>query len=79
MAERKHGTISDLVTWLVMTNRNVVINNNRTIQKTYTFTGKDSYNMTEDEQERYIKSINNALKRLKSGYMLFFEAQKQVD
>lgn len=79
MAERKHGTISDLITWLVMTNRNVVINNNRTIQKTYTFTGKDSYNMTEDEQERYIKSINNALKRLKSGYMLFFEAQKQVD
>ena len=31
------GTLSDLVTWLFMTNQGVVINNNGTLQKTFKF------------------------------------------
>lgn len=73
------GRISDHITWMFFTNQGVVVNNNGTIQKTYTFTGKDQVNMSEVEREQYLYQINNALKRLKTGYQLYFEAQKRSD
>lgn len=73
------GRISDHITWMFFTNKGVIVNNNGTIQKTYTFTGKDQANMDEEEREQYIYQMNNVLKRLKSGYQLYFEAQKSSD
>ena len=75
----KTGTFSDIVTWLVMTNNAVIFNNNRTIQKTFIFEGKDSYRMTDADQELYIDHINEAFKRLKSGFIVYLEAQKTKD
>lgn len=75
----KTGSFSELVTWLLMTNAGVVINNNGTVQKSFTFEGKDTMTMDELEVDAYIKDVNNALKRMKTGYMLFFESQKVKD
>ena len=75
----KTGTFSDIVTWLVMTNNAVIFNNNRTIQQTFIFEGKDSYRMTDADQELYIDHINEAFKRLKSGFIVYLEAQKTKD
>lgn len=75
----KAGTFFDVVTWLCMTNNGVVFNNNKTIQKTFIFEGKDNYRMTPAEQEIYVDHLNNVFKRLKTGYILFWEAQKITD
>lgn len=73
------GRLSDLITWFSMTNNQVVINNNGTLQKTYVFKGVDSTIMTQEDLDTYTWNINHILKRLNSGYMLFWEAQKQPD
>ena len=73
------GTLSDLVTWLFMTNQGVVINNNGTLQKTFSFLGEDQSCMEEDERDFYILQLNNVIKRLPSGYQLYVEAQKEED
>ena len=65
------GTLSDLVTWLFMTNQGVVINNNGTLQKTFSFLGEDQSCMEEDERDFYILQLNNVIKRLPSGYQLY--------
>lgn len=56
-----------------------MINNNGTLQKTYVFKGVDSTIMTQEDLDTYTWNINHILKRLNSGYMLFWEAQKQPD
>lgn len=73
------GRFADLVTWLVMTDNQVVINGNRTLQKTYTFTGRDGHAMTGEEAGRYIAGLNNIFMRFKTGLILYIECQKQVD
>lgn len=75
----KTGKIADLVTWLLMTNNGVVINNNGTIQKTFVYEAQDTTSMTDEELSSYTSDINMALRRLKSNYMLFFEMQKVKD
>ena len=44
----KTGKIADLVTWLLMTNNGVVINNNGTIQKTFVYEAQDTTSMTDE-------------------------------
>lgn len=73
------GHFADLVTWLVMTNNQVVINGNRTLQKTYSFTGSDGHAMTGEQAGIYISRLNNIFRRLKTGLILYIECQKQVD
>lgn len=75
----KFGTISDYITWLLMTNSAVVVNNNGTIMKTYTFQGTDTTRIPEEDVDRYILSVNNAIMRLPQDYMMFFESQKRKD
>lgn len=73
------GHFADFVSWLVMTDHQVVINNNRTLMKTYAFVGSDGHAMTGDQAAMYIAGLNNIFKRLKTGIILYFECQKQVD
>lgn len=61
-----------------MTNSAVVFNNNRTMQKTYRFKGKNGYNMTEEEAAQYINGLNNIFKRFKTNWIFNFETQKRV-
>lgn len=75
----KTGTLSELVTWLMLTNNGVVINNNGTIQKTFTFEGQDTTALPDPLIYQYIMDVNIALKRLKGNYMLFWEMQKVKD
>lgn len=76
---KKYADLSEIVTWLAMTNNNVILNNNGTLQKTYSFYGADCSSMTDDDFTMYFERVNNALKRIPHGYMLFFEAQKEYD
>lgn len=73
------GYLSDLVTWLVMSDNAVVFNNNHTLQKSFVFEGQDTSTMTEEEVSTYVHKINNAIKRLGSGFVINFETQKQPD
>lgn len=73
------GHFADFVTWLVMTDNQVVINDNRTMQKSYAFTGADGHAMTGEQAAAYVAGLNNIFKRLKTGMILYFECQKQVD
>ena len=76
---KKYADLSEVVTWLAMTNKNVILNNNGTLQKTYSFYGSDCSAMTDDDFSMYFERVNNALKRIPHGYMLFFESQKEYD
>lgn len=76
---KKYADLSEVVTWLAMTNKNVILNNNGTIQKTYSFYGSDCSAMTDNDFSMYFERLNNALKRIPHGYMLFFESQKEYD
>lgn len=79
MFKKKYGKLSDIITWLALTNNNVVINNNNTLQKTYQFIGADCLTMNEDDFQLYFEKLNNTLKRLNTGFMLWFEARKEYD
>ena len=76
---KKYADLSEVVTWLAMTNKNVILNNNGTLQKTYSFYGSDCSAMTDDDFSMYFERVNNALKRIPHGFMLFFESQKEYD
>lgn len=76
---KKYADLSEVVTWLAMTNNNVILNNNGTIQKSYTFYGADCSCLTDDDFSMYFERVNNALKRIPHGFMLFFESQKEYD
>ena len=76
---KKYADLSEVVTWLAMTNNNVILNNNGTLQKTYSFYGADCSAMTDDDFSMYFERVNNALKRIPHGFMLFFESQKEYD
>ena len=50
---KKYADLSEVVTWLAMTNKNVILNNNGTLQKTYSFYGSDCSAMTDDDFSMY--------------------------
>lgn len=75
----KSGVLSELVPWKFRTENQVVFNDNYTIQKTYKFISKDTSAMSEDEKTGYLDRMNNIVKRLKTGWMIWIETQNITD
>ena len=76
--DRNHGRLSDLVVWGAMIAPGVVLNKDGSLQTTFRFRGPDLESSTSSELASTMARINNALRRLGSGWALHVEARRRT-
>lgn len=70
--------VSHMIPWLYVDPTNgIVHNNDHSMMAVYKFRGPDMASATPEELIAYNASINNAIRRLPDGYILYFEAQRK--
>ena len=75
---RKHPTcLADYIPWAGLVGPGVILNKDGSFQRTATFRGPDLDSSTENELVVVTSHVNNALKRLGSGWALFIEAERR--
>ena len=75
---RNHGRLSDLVVWGALIAPGIVLNKDGSLQTTFRFRGPDLDSATTTELAATMARINNALRRLGSGWALHVEARRRV-
>lgn len=68
--------LADLLPWAALIAPGIVLNKDGSFQRTFRFRGPDLESATEAELVGLCARANNALKRLGSGWALFFEAER---
>jgi len=68
--------LADLLPWAALIAPGIVLNKDGSFQRTFRFRGPDLESATEAELVSLCARANNALKRLGSGWALFFEAER---
>jgi type IV secretion system protein TrbE len=68
--------LSDILPWAALIAPGVVLNKDGSFQRTISYRGPDLDSATEPELVATAARINNALKRLGSGWAVFTEAQR---
>ena len=68
--------LSDYLPWGALIARGVILNKNRTMMKTIAFRGPDLASSSDEEMMVVTARVNNALKRLGTGWTYFIEAQR---
>jgi type IV secretion system protein VirB4 len=68
--------LPDFLPWAALIAPGVVLQKDSIFQKTYAFRGPDLGSSTRSELVSTVARLNNALKRLGSGWSLFIEAQR---
>ncbi|WP_199257938.1 conjugal transfer protein TrbE [Paracoccus binzhouensis] len=68
--------LADLLPWAALVAPGIVLNKDGSFQRTFRFRGPDLESATEAELVGLCARANNALKRLGSGWALFFEAER---
>ena len=68
--------LADLLSWAALIAPGIVLNKDGSFQRTFRFRGPDLESATEAELVGLCARANNALKRLGSGWALFFEAER---
>jgi type IV secretion system protein TrbE len=76
---RKAQTFSDFLPWAALVAKGVVLNKDGSFQRTARFRGPDLDSATPSELVAITGRLNNALRRLGSGWAIFVEAQRQPD
>lgn len=78
LAEYRNGAdrLADLLPWAALIAPGIVLNKDGSFQRTFRFRGPDLESATEAELVGLCARANNALKRLGSGWALFFEAER---
>ena len=74
---RRPSTLSDLLPWAGLVAPGVVLNKDGSFQRTARFRGPDLDSSTESELVAIAARLNNALRRLGSGWALFVEADRR--
>jgi len=74
---RRPATLSDLLPWAGLIAPGVVLNKDGSFQRTARFRGPDLDSSTESELVAVSARLNNALRRLGSGWALFVEADRR--
>lgn len=74
----KPSQLADYLPWAALVGPGVVLNKDGAFQRTARFRGPDLDSCTEQELIATTARINNALKRLGSGWALFVEAERRV-
>ncbi len=69
--------LADYIPWAGLVSAGVVLNKDGSLQRTASFRGPDLESATENELVTATARLNNALKRLGSGWALFVEAERR--
>jgi type IV secretion system protein VirB4 len=72
----KADRLADLLPWAALIAPGIVLNKDGSFQRTFRFRGPDLESATEAELVGLCARANNALKRLGSGWALFFDAER---
>src|SRR5574338_120265 len=74
---RRSQLLSDFLPWAALVGAGVALNKDGSFQRTARFRGPDLESATPAELVATTARLNNALRRLGSGWALFVEAQRQ--
>lgn len=75
---RRPATLADWLPWAALVAPGVVLNKDGSFQRTAAFRGPDLESSTESELVAVTARLNNALRRLGSGWGLFVEADRRA-
>jgi type IV secretion system protein VirB4 len=75
--QKKPAQLADYIPWAALVAEGVVLNKDGSFQRTAGFRGPDLESSTENELVVTTSRLNNALKRLGSGWALFVEAERR--
>src|SRR5271168_4749928 len=74
---RRHSqSLADFLPWAALVREGVVLNKDGSFQRTAKFRGPDLDSATPAELVAITSRLNNALRRLGSGWAIFIEAQR---
>ena len=76
--EPGHGRLSDVLVWGTFIAPGIILNKDGSLQTTYRFRGPDLDSTTTSGLVATMARINNALRRLGSGWALHMEARRRV-
>jgi type IV secretion/conjugal transfer VirB4 family ATPase len=74
---RKADRLADFLPWAALVREGVILNKDGSFQRTARFRGPDLDSATPAELVAITARLNNALRRLGSGWAIFIEAQRQ--
>ena len=75
---RKAQSLADFLPWAALIEKGVVLNKDGSFQRSARFRGPDLDSATPAELVAITSRLNNALRRLGSGWAIFIEAQRQA-
>ena len=73
---RRAQSLADFLPWAALVERGVILNKDGSLQRTARFRGPDLDSATSAELVAVTGRLNNALRRLGSGWAIFVEAQR---
>jgi type IV secretion/conjugal transfer VirB4 family ATPase len=73
---RRSQSLADFLPWAALVERGVILNKDGSFQRTARFRGPDLDSATAAELVSITSRLNNALRRLGSGWAIFVEAQR---
>jgi len=73
----KNACLADLLPWAALVAPGIILNKDGSFQRTFRFRGPDLESATQAELIGFCARVNNVLKRLGSGWALFFEASRR--
>ena len=74
---RRSQSLADYLPWAALVQKGVILNKDGSFQRTARFRGPDLDSATPAELVAATARLNNALRRLGSGWAIFIEAQRQ--
>ena len=74
---RRSQSLADFLPWAVLVERGVILNKDGSFQRTARFRGPDLDSATASELVAITSRLNNALRRLGSGWAILVEAQRE--
>jgi type IV secretory pathway VirB4 component len=76
---RRHSqSLADFLPWAALVGKGVVLNKDGSFQRTARFRGPDLDSATQAELVAITSRLNNALRRVGSGWAIFVEARRQA-
>ncbi|HXW71023.1 MAG TPA: conjugal transfer protein TrbE [Methylocella sp.] len=73
---RRAQSLADFLPWAALVNEGIILNKDGSFQRTAKFRGPDLDSSTAAELVAITSRLNNALRRLGSGWAIFIEAQR---
>ena len=73
---RRSQSLADFLPWAALVGQGIILNKDGSLQRTARFRGPDLDSATAAELVAITSRLNNALRRLGSGWAIFVEAQR---